>query len=188
MAETLDTKQAKVMTVNLVASPQLPSVTSVAESILVEAIEFCAQKLGLGNLTTAIGLLEQGDRAACEYCLYSIAKHVAASLGEMDENLKAVYILDYDATPEDRCFGTEAQNIRLIHLLVWTRRKTAAFDSLVEALDSALVQACSDTIGVCGPTTLLDVQVVDDADIRQRHGYGAFRAWTHQKPIQIWER
>ena len=188
MAETLDTKQAKVMTVELVAPPELPSVTSLAESILVEAIEFCAEKIRASNLTTVIDLLGQQDRVACEYCLYSVAKQVAASLGTMDENVKAVYILDYDATPEDRCFDTEAQNTHLIHLLVWTRRKTAAFDSLVKALDRALVQACSDTVGIRGPASLLDVQVVDDADVKQRHGYGAFRAWTHQRPIQIWER
>jgi len=187
MGETLDTKQAEVMTINLVA-PFKQSVTSVAEGILVEAIEFCAQKIGASHPTTVIGLLEQQDRAAREYCLYSIAKQAAASLGEMDENVEAVYILDCDATPEDLCFVAEAHTTRLIHLLVWTHRKTAAFDLLVEALDSALVQACSDTIGVWDPATLLDVQVVDDTEIRQRHGYGAFRAWIHQQPIQIWER
>ena len=188
MAETLDAKQAEVMTVELVAPFELPSITSLAESILVKAIEFCAQKIGASELTTVIDLLGQQDRAACEYCLYSVAKQVAASLGGMDENVKAVYILDYDATPEDRCFGTEAQNTRLIHLLVWTRRKTAAFDSLVEALDRALVQACSDTVGIRGSATLLDVQVVDDGDVKLRRGYGAFRAWLHQQPIQIWGR
>jgi len=187
MAETLDTKQAEVMTINLVA-PFEQSVTSVAEGILVEAIEFCAQKIGASHPKTVIGLLEQQDRAACEYCLYSIAKQAATSLAEMDENVEAVYILDYDATPEDLCFGTEAHTTRLIHLLVWTHRKTAAFDSLVEALDRALVRACSDAIGVWNPATLLDVQVVDDADIKQRHGYGAFGAWMHQQPIQIWKR
>jgi hypothetical protein len=76
----------------------------------------------------------------------------------------------------------------LIHLLVWTQRKTAAFDSLVAALDRALAQAYSDTIGTRGVTTLLDVQVIDDADVKQRHGYGAFRAWVHLQPIQIWKR
>jgi hypothetical protein len=186
MAEILDTEQADLMTVELVPFEQ--SVTSVAEGILVEAIEFCAQKLGASSLTTVIDLLEHGDRAACEYCLYSIAKQVAASLGAMDENVKAVYILDYDATPQDLCFGTGAHGMRLVHLLVWTHRKTAALDSLVQALDSALVQACSDTIGVCGPATLLDVQTVDDLDVQQRHGYGAFGGWVHQQPIQIWER
>jgi hypothetical protein len=188
MAETLDAKQANVMTVELVAPFELPSVTSLAESILVKAIEFCAQKIGASNLTTVIDLLVQQDRTTCEYCRYGVAKQVATSLGAMDEHVQAAYILDCDATPEDRCFGTEAHNTDLIHLLVWTRRKTAAFDSLVEALDRALVQAWSDTIGVRQPATLLDVQVMDDVDVEQRYGYGAFRTWMHQQPIQIWGR
>ena len=188
MAETLDTKQAEAMAAKVANPIALPSVTSTAESMLVKAIEFCAKKIGASSRATVIDLLEQKDRTACEYCLYGVAKQVAASLGAMDENVKSVYILDYDATPEDLCFGAGAQNARLIHLLVWTQRKTAAFDSLVEAWDRALAQAYSDTIGVPGRTTLLDVQVIDDADVKLRHGYGAFRAWMHQQPIQIWKR
>ena len=147
MTDTLDTKQADVVTVHLVPSFELPSIARTAESMLVEALEYCAQKIGVSDLSTVLHLLEQPDRTACEYCHYSVAKQVAASLGAMDENVKSIYLLDYDATPEDRCFGTEAPNTRLIHMLVWTVRKTAAFDSLVQALDQALVQAWADTVG-----------------------------------------
>ena len=65
MAETSDTKQAEVIAVNLVAPLELPNLTSVAESMLVEALQYCAQKVGASNLTTVIGLLERQDRAAC---------------------------------------------------------------------------------------------------------------------------
>jgi len=188
MAETLDTGQVEAMVVKLANPSELPSVASTAESILTEAIEFCAQKIGASSRAIVVGLLEQNDRNACEYCLYGVAKQVAASLGAIDENVKEVHVFDYDATPEDLCFGTGTQNTRLIHLLVWTRRKTAAFNSLVAALDCALAQAYSDTIGMRGLTTLLDVQVIDDTDVEQRHGYGAFRAWVHQKPLLIWQR
>lgn len=188
MVEMLETKEAEAMTVALGARLESPSIGSMAESICVEAVEYCAQKLGLNSLATAIDLLGQQDRVACEYCLYSIAKRAAASLGAMDENVKVVYLLDYDATPEDRCFVAEVLDAYRVHLLVWTRRKTAAFDALVEALDRALVQAFSDTVGLHGPATCLDVQVVDDVEVEQHHGYGAFHAWMHQQPIQIWER
>jgi hypothetical protein len=164
------------------------SVTSTVESMLMEAMEFCAQKIGVSSRATVIDLLRQNDGTACEYCLYGVAKQVAASLGAMDENVKIVYIFDYDATPGDLCLGQGPQNTRLIHLLVWTQRKTAAFDSLVAALDRALAQVYADTIGTRGLATLLDVQVIDDADVKQRRGYGAFRAWMHQPPIRIWKR
>ena len=188
MAETLDTKQAEATDVRLADPLGLPSLPSAAESMLTEAVEFCAQKIGVSSHATVVDLLRRNDGTTCEYYLYGVAKQVAASLGAMDENVKAVYMFDYDATPGDLCFGAGAPNTRLIHLLVWTQRKTAAFDSLVAALDRALAQAYSDTIGTRGLTTLLDVQVIDDAEVKQRHGYGAFRAWMHQQPIRIWKR
>jgi hypothetical protein len=176
------------MDVKIADPKELPSVTSTVEGMLTEAIEFCAQKIGVSSRAAVVDLLQQNDGTACEYCLYGLAKQVAASLGAMDENVKAVYILDYDSTPEDMCFGVGVQNTRLIHLLVWTKRKTAALDSLVEALDRALAQIYADMIGKHRLTTLLDVQVVDDADIEQRRGYGAFRVWLHQRPVRIWKR
>lgn len=188
MTENLDKVQVEAMAVKLAPPPQLPSVASTAESILNQAIEFCARKIGAGNCATVIGLLLQNDRSACEYCLYGVAKQVAASLGAMDENVREVYVLDYDATSEDLCFGAASPNTRLIHLCVWTEHKTAALDSLVAALDRALAQAYADTIDRRGLKTLLDVQIVDDSDVEQRHGYGAFWTWVHQKPVRIWQR
>lgn len=188
MAETLATEQAETKDVKPADLLELSSVTSTAESILTEAIKFCAQKIRASSRATVVHLLQQNDRAACEYCLYGMAKQVAVSLGAMDENVKEVHIIDYDATPQDLCFGQGAQNTSLIHLLVWTQRKTAALDSLVAGLDRALAQVYAETIGKRGLATLLDVQVIDDTDIEQCRGYGAFRAWMHQRPIRIWER
>jgi hypothetical protein len=188
MVETLDTGEVEAMAVKLANPSELSNVARTAESILTEAIEFCAQKIGASNCATVVGLLLQNDRTACEYCLYGMAKQVAASLGAIDENVKEVYVFDYDATPEDLCFCTGTHNTRLIHLLVWTQHKTAALGSLVTALDRALAQAYCDTIGTRGLTTLLDVQIVDDVQVEQRHGYGAFWAWVHQTPIRIWQR
>ena len=176
MAETLAKKQAETRGVKPADLLESSSVTS------------AAQKVGVGSHATVVHLLRQKDRTACEYCLYGMAKQVAASLGAIDENVKEVYFFDYDATPEDLCFCTGTHNTWLIHLLVWTQHKTAALNSLVAALDRALAHTFCDTIGTHGLTTLLDVQIIDDTDVQQRHGYGAFRAWVHQTPIQIWRR
>lgn len=188
MTETVDTKRAETLVVQLVNPFELPGVIDTAERIFDQAIDFCTQKMGANSRAAVIALLGQQDRTACEYCAYGVAKQVAAALGAADENIRAVYTLDYDATPEDRCFGEGPPSTPFVHLLVWTQRKTAALDSLVAALDRALVQAHSDTIGSRGQSTLLDVQIVDDADVERRQGYGAFRAWMHQQPIEIWKR
>ena len=116
------------------------------------------------------------------------SRQIAESLGSLDENVKAVDTLDYDATRKDFCLGKAIQGTSLTHLIVWTQRKTAAFDSLVAALDRALVQAYTDILGTHNLTTVLDVQVIDDADVEKRIGYGALLASIHHCPIQVWKR
>ena len=188
MAETVATKQSEAMDVGLVSPLELPDATRSTKSMLSEAMQFCAQKIGVDSLDAVADLLRQNDRTACEYCLYGMAKGVATSLGTMDEHVKAVYVLDYDATPEDLCFGTLNQGAPLIHLIVWTGRKTAALSSLVAALDRALARAYTDLFGGPQMEALLDVQMIDDADVENRTGHGALLQAIHHRPIQIWER
>jgi hypothetical protein len=171
------------------STPQLrlPDADSTAEVALDEALEYCAQKMGLAGRPAVVDHLRQGDRSACKYCQYSIAKHVAGSIGALDENVKAVYVVDYDATPQDLCFYEGPQGSQ-IHLIVWAERKTGALASLVGALDRALVERYNDVMGTHQLAHLLDVQVVDDADVNNRVGYGAMLSSLYQRPIQLWKR
>ena len=171
------------------AMPQwrLPDADSTAEIALAQALEFCAQKMGVAGRQAAVDCLQQGDCNAYKYCHYSIAKQVAESIGALDENVKAVYVADYDATPEDICFGEGAQTSP-IHLIVWAERKTNALESLVEALDRAMAKQYANVIGPSQLAHLLDVQVVDDDDVKNRVGHGAMLSSIYHRPIQIWER
>jgi hypothetical protein len=188
MTEVSSMTQTQVMHVEFTEPPlQLSDVASIAEATLAKALEFCAQKMGFDSHQAVVDRLRQGDNTACGYCHYSLAKQMAESLGTLDENVKAVYIYDYDATPEDLCFG-ETTQAPLVHLIVWARRKTGALNSLVAALDRALVQSYADLIGMRRLTHLLDVQVIDDADVENRVGYGALLYSLHHRPIQVWER
>jgi hypothetical protein len=188
MAEVSSMTQTKVVDVEFTAPPlQLPDAASMAEATLAKALEFCAQKMGFDSHQAVVDHLRQGDSTAYSYYHYSLAKQTAESLGALDENVKAVYVCDYDATPEDLCFG-EATQASLVHLIVWAQRKTGALNSLVAALDRALVQSYADLIGMRQLTHLLDVQVIDDADVESRIGYGAMLSSIHHRPIQVWER
>lgn len=122
------------------------------------------------------------------YCRHGIAHEIAAAIGALDDHVRSVYTLDYDATPEDMCFGETARTTSLIHLIVWTQRKTAALDALATALDRALVEVYGDVAGASGLATLLDVQVIDDRDVERRSGYGALLASAHHLPMQVWAR
>lgn len=173
--------------VDTAAPFQWPDANSTAELVLEEGLEFCARKAGLQNAEAVVEALRRGDGTVCQYCRYGLAKKVAESVGRLDENVKAVYTLEYDATPEDRCYAG-GDNVSLIHLVVWAGRKTDALDALVKALDRALVQAYGDLIDAPELAHLLDVQIVDDADVENRAGYGALLSSIHNRPIQVWER
>ena len=96
--------------------------------------------MGLDGPQTVAERVRQGDGAACGYWLYSVAKQVAEAIGSLDDNVRAVYTFDCEATPEDECLGEVARGTPLVHLLVWTQRKTAALRALVATLDRALVR------------------------------------------------
>jgi hypothetical protein len=166
---------------------EVKGVASTARAVLTQALEYCAQKMRLDSSQAVIDRLSDGDGKASEYCHYSVAKQVAESLGALDENIKAVYVCDYDATPEDLCWG-EAGRAPQIHLLVWAQPKTAALNVLTDTWDRALAQSYAEMIGGGQLAHVLDVQVVDDADEEKRIGYGALLSSLHHRPIQIWKR
>jgi hypothetical protein len=188
MTKAVDKVKTQVDTEHAVTQFMLPDSDSTAEVALAQALSFCAQKMGLAGSQAAVERLQQCDRQAYKYCHYSIAKKVAESVGALDRNIKTIYIVDYDATPEDICF-CEGAPTTLIHLIVWAERKTNALESLVNALDRALIQRYIEVVGTCPSMAhVLDVQVVDDDDVKDRVGYGAMLSSLYNRPIQIWER
>lgn len=165
---------------------RMPNAASTSEDIMNKALEFCARRIGAEGAEDAIHRLQQRDHWACEYCYYSIAEQMGAALGALDENVKAVYMFEYDATPEDLCFG-ETKNTPLLHLLVWTHRKTEALNALVAMLDRALAHDYAQLVGPRQLKHLLDVQIVDDTDVKGRIGYGALLHSIHHRPLKVWE-
>jgi hypothetical protein len=172
-----------------VALPMQPAeMSAAAEGILAQALSYCADKMALDGPQAVPERLRHGDGVACGYCLYSVAKQVARALGSLDGNVRAIYTFDCDATPEDECLGEVARGAPLVHLLVWAQRKTAALRALVSALDRALIRAYADVLGEGQPVSLLDVQVIDDADVGRRSGYGALLSSIYHRPVQVWQR
>ncbi|MGD2142967.1 MAG: hypothetical protein PVF54_00670 [Anaerolineae bacterium] len=188
MSKVTTVQQAKVTSVGNAAAPfRWPDAASTAQVILNEGLAFCAQKMGLADSEEVAQHLRQGDNCACQYCHYGLAKKMGECIGNLDDNVKAIYVLDYDATPHDLCFG-HAGKSSPIHLIVWVGRRTGALDSLVAALDRALTQEYADLISAPDLARMLDVQLVDDHDVQDRTGYGALLTSTHNRPIQVWER
>jgi len=171
-----------------VSAPPLhmPNPVSIAENVVDTATEFCARKMGAEGRGAAVARLQENDQCAREYCYYSIAEQVGSALGAMDQNVKAVFIFECEATAEDLCFG-DARYTPLLHLLVWTQRKTEALNALVAMLDRALTQQFAAKVGPQDLKHLLDVQIVDDVNVEKRSGYGALLHSLHHRPIKVWE-
>ncbi len=160
---------------------------SAAQAALADALNYAAGKMNLAGPQAALDQLCTGSAAAHGYFQYALAHRAAEYLAGFDGEVKAVYLYDWEATPEDATFG-EVQPISPLHLIVLVRRKTEALYSLVAALDRALAENYARE--ACQPKAahLLDAQVIDDAEVQRGTGYGALLNSIHHRPVLIWER
>ena len=188
MTDTASTQALQAPRAAASAPLKLSDADSIAERIVHKAVSFCAEKMIVDGAEAALDRIRGGDRVACDYYVYGLARHVAESLGALDGHAKAAYTLEYEATPDDACFAETQPGAPLVHLIIWTERKTAAFHALVGALDCALVRALAALFGRDPQQSVLDVQVVDDQDVANRTSYGALFHAIHHRPLQVWER
>jgi len=182
MTDTLTTTASKALNVSFA----LPDTVTAADSALEGALTFCKEKMHLIDTDTVLTDLQRGDRVARAYFERGLAERVAEYLGALDEEVRAVYLYDAEATPEDIVFGESAPS--LIHLIVWARRETEALNSLIAGLDRTLVQRYAKRIAAPELRCLLDMQIVDDAQVNARTGYGSLLASLHYRPVQVWKR
>lgn len=152
-----------------------------------ESLAYCVAKTRLAGREAVVTHLAAGDAAVTSYFHYSLAKQVAVYLGTLDQDIKAAYTFDDEATPEDVCFGEVRRP--LVHLVIWVERKTAALSALVGTLDRLLSEQAAVALNLVeGQEYILDVQTVDDSEIANRTGYGALLSSVQHRPMQIWKR
>lgn len=166
----------------------LSDASGLLEAAVGEALDFCAEKMAWDGRQTVIDHLRQGDRCAYGYFHYRLAGQAAEWLGSWDDTIRAVYLYDDEAAVEDILSEAAQAHPPVLHLIVWTRRKTGALNSMLEALDGALLRSCAGLIGKSGLAHFLDAWIVDDAEVQNSIGCGALLSSLHTRPIQIWER
>jgi hypothetical protein len=164
----------------------LPDAATTAGAVLSGALEYCAARMRLPDPGAALEQLRSGDRSVWSYFDYGVAGHLAEHLGALDEEVKAVYLYEDEATPDDAAFGEVAPS--MIHLLIWAQRKTGALTSLLSALDLALGQTYAGMMGATEARYLVDLQVIDDSEVAAGTGYGAMLRWLHHRPLLVWKR
>ncbi len=161
-----------------------------ADKMIDKALEFCASKAFNGNGKKAKTALRDGKCDVCSYFCYGLAKQVAEYLGQIDPTVKAVYVFEPEYA-QNGDVPTVVRQPSSINLVTWVNRKSAALHALVEALDTSLSRRVRDRLGCKRATPAcyaLDVQMVDDAEVRDRRGYGALVDSLYVRPIQVWTR
>ena len=159
---------------------------AIVAEMVADALEFCAEKMGLRSKDQVAQALRSADCTACEYLRFGLARVVAEYLGSLDPTVRAAYCYEPErATTVDEAIASPG-----INLLVWVSHKSAALSSVVSLLRSLLAQErssldCPKGNAMCW---LLDVQVVDDGEVQSRSGYGALLHSLHVRPLEIWRR
>ncbi|MDD5701143.1 MAG: hypothetical protein PHU23_03745 [Dehalococcoidales bacterium] len=170
----------------VISLPQVLDPVRTTESIVATALEVSTRKMGLSNTGTLISSLKQGEAAAFNYYCYHIAKELGSVLGSWSKNIKAIYTCNYDeAVIEEDDFGN-MRNFFLIHMIIWAEQKNKALNALLDAMDAAMVQQHQHMLGQNQLKSILDAQVIDDEDVRNRTGYAALLNSIFQPPIQVW--
>ncbi len=168
---------------------RLPDAASAMDGVVGKALAYCAEKMGYATFQDAIDALWNGPQnsASRAYLHYSIGQQVAEVLGVLDENVKSVSMFSYDATPEDVTLA-ENEQPALIHLIVWTERKTAALEALADAFDRNLLKDYVRIVDARERPSLLDVHFITDSDVARRSGVAALVSSLYNPALKIWER
>jgi hypothetical protein len=164
----------------------LPHADTMADAALQGGLEFCREKLRLKNTDAAVKFLSRGDRQTYAYFEYGLARRLAEQVGELDNEVRAVYLYDADATAEDIIFSEAAPTT--IHLIVHAQRKTEALISLLKALEQALAASYAERLELPAVTPLVDMLVVDDAELAQGAGYAVLLTSLHLPAMPVWRR
>ncbi|MBN1690914.1 MAG: hypothetical protein JW901_07825 [Dehalococcoidia bacterium] len=159
---------------------------STVDSIVNKALKTSASKMGLRDAKAVIACLKENDPVACSYCHYNVAKELGAVLGSWDKNIRAVYAYGYDDNTSAQECSENISLFSLVHMIIWAERKTKALKALIEAIDHALAQHQRQLFALKELEHVLDVQVIDDVDVKSRTGYASLLKSIHQMPVQVW--
>jgi hypothetical protein len=162
-----------------------------ADVMLETAITACAEKFFTGNRQWALQALRQGRPDVCGELTDSLGKQIAAYLGDMDKNVKAIFCYQADDDhPHDNNFKPSSVGWKgSINLVAWVDRKSAALAALVAALENALLESQKKHIwkSPSNPSrVLLEVKMVGDEDVDEQRGAGVFARSEVIRSTRIW--
>lgn len=162
-----------------------------ADGMLRNAIRDCAERRYGGEIQRALLALRRGEYEACNLVRSNLITRIAEVLGKMDKTVRAVYTYTPVIPPEQANLpkqqGSESE--RSINLVVWVKRKSAAFNALIDSLEKDLTasqQQLGITVGE-QPWTL-DVTLIDEDEVKNRRSLGVIVDSEYLRVKRVWRR
>jgi hypothetical protein len=156
------------------------------DKMVEQAISECAELAFAGDVRRARHALLQGQCEHCKTVTDSLVRQIGEFIGQVDRTVKAIYRYE----PMGDANGHASPGHAGINLVAWVDRKSAALGALVDTLETAL-SASQIKIGCAKATSgcsTLDLQMVDDRDVREKRGFGLLVESQFLEVNAVWQR
>ncbi len=155
----------------------------VAGAAVQKALEFAARKTGCSRRSAVVSNLTTRDEWALGYLAYGLARNVASSLAELDDNVREAYVLGLEG---DGCGSTSFPVV----LVLSVTRQTAALESIVAGVLKALPRALAERAALSSELSVgfVDIQVIETEDIGKKRGLGAAIRSLWAPALKVWSR
>lgn len=170
--------------------PTISITLSDVSGIVEDALSETAKKLRQSE-DDLVRAMRGGECAICDALRYNLAQAIGHYMGSADVSVRAVYWYEPEyGTTADVAISERPNLSPGMNLIVWVQRRSAALSAVIASLRSTLAEqaahfACERANALCW---MLDVQVVDDEQIKTRTGYGALVNSTFVRPLEVWQR
>lgn len=151
------------------------------------AVLACCQKSVRGTEGAVVAALQAADPGTHDCFRYHLSQQVAEYLRKLDDNLTGVYSFSY-GDAEDEGEERSSSPTQPLSLILRVRRKTAALNAAVAALDQALLEEYRKLMAPVADrmNLVLDAHLVDDEEAEQRTGMAVVLKSAFTPPTPIW--
>ena len=165
---------------------------ALADEMIGRAIAYCGSTKFGGDAREAMLALRHGRCDVCSIVSNRLVQEVGEYLGQTDRMVKSVYWIEPENSlarpkPGSRLAGGRRAGINLV---AWVDRKSAALVALGSTLENALAEClrdfdCKNSTPAC---YVMQIELVDDREVRDRRGYGVFVTDPYLRSTRVWQR
>ena len=184
---TLDTLAAQK--VESTSTSPVSSLRELAKTIRASAVAKALGDRRSHASNEALLELELDRPAVVEAVKDAIAQDVAQTLAAHDPQIQAVFTYDPSGNPDNETGEDRLPDIT-IHLLVLVTAPSAALQSFIAALDSALTESLKDLPAPIFQMreSVLDINLLTPKDVQMRTGYAGLLSSMFAPAIKLWQR